>query len=370
MKYTKILRKKSNQRMIRNVLLFLGLIFLTFWFIFKDQDINELLNILRSVDKKYVLIGVLLMLCYYLMESFNVKRVLKALGDKTISIFSALKFTFIGFFFSAITPAATGGQPVEVYYMTKEKISGANATMALLIQLCGFQISTLTIGLLCAIFSPNLLSNGLIWFFILGFSINFIALVLMLTCIFSKNITKRLSNFFLRILKRFKVKNVDIFKKKIDEGIEQYNDSSIFIKSHKIEFFKAVFRVFIQIIIYYSIPFCIYKAFGLSGYSFIDVFAMQAVLYTMVSGLPLPGAIGVSETIFLRIFGIAFGEKLLNGAMLLSRGVSFYLYVVISLIIVIINAVTKKHVYGEIDNGAIQIEKQLDEISQNGIQVI
>ena len=96
---------------------------------------------------------------------------------------------------------------------------------------------------------------------------------------------------------------------------------------------------------------------------------MQAVLYTTVSGLPLPGAIGVSETIFLKIFGVAFGEKLLSGAMLLSRGISFYLFVVISLVVVIINAIRKNKVKGEIDNRINDIEKEIDKINIKNVSI-
>ena len=360
MKFGQMLKRRYDLKMIRNIFIFFGLIVFTFWFIFKDQDINELINIIRSVDIRYVILGIGLMMVYYLLESYNIRRILIALGDKKISIFSALKFTMIGFFFSAITPAATGGQPVEVYYMTKEKINGANATMALLIQLCGFQISTLTIGLICAIFNPMLLSDSMIWFFILGFTINGIALFIMLICVFSKKLTKKISGFVLKLLKKMKIKDLDVKRDKIKDAIDQYNDSSVFIKTHKIEFVKAVLRVFVQIIIYYLIPFCVYKAFNLTGYNVIQIFTMQAVLYTMVSGLPLPGAIGVSETLFLKIFGLAFSENLLSGAMLLSRGISFYLFVIISMIIVLINGVAKKNIIGGIDNRIIEIEKEIE----------
>ena len=358
----KLIRRKINFKMIRNILLFTGLIVFTFWFIFKDQDINELFRVITSVDIKYVFLGILLMLCYYLMESYNIRSLLIALGDKKISIFRGLKYTLIGFFFSAITPAATGGQPVEIYYMTKDKISGANATMALLIQLCGFQISTLTLGLLSALLNPSLLSNGLVWFFILGFAINGIALAIMLVCVFSKRLTNKATKVLFKLLKKINVKDLDVKKLKMQNAINQYNDSSKFIKEHKLEFVKAVCRVFIQIIIYYSIPLCVYKAFGLSSHSLIEVFAMQAVLYTTVSGLPLPGSIGVSETIFLKIFGVAFGEKLLSGAMLLSRGISFYFYVIVSMIVVIINSIRAKKVIGEIDSNIKELDLEIKKI--------
>ena len=125
------IRKKSNLKMLRNLILFIALIIFTFWYIFKDQDIKELITTIKSVNLMYIIIGAGIMLLVYLTESYNVRNILVALGEKKLSLIKALKFTWIGFFFSAITPAATGGQPVEIYYMTKEKISTANGTMAM-----------------------------------------------------------------------------------------------------------------------------------------------------------------------------------------------------------------------------------------------
>lgn len=33
---------------------------------------------------------------------------------------SLYQYSFIGFFYSGITPSATGGQPVQLYYMSKD----------------------------------------------------------------------------------------------------------------------------------------------------------------------------------------------------------------------------------------------------------
>ena len=83
------------------------------------------------------------MAVYLILESVNLGRTLKALGEKS-NIFKNFKYALIGFFFSAITPAASGGQPMQIYYMHKDKISVANSTLALLVNLCSFQIITLT----------------------------------------------------------------------------------------------------------------------------------------------------------------------------------------------------------------------------------
>ena len=298
------------------------------------------------------------MLIYFFMESYNIKSILTSLGEK-ISILKAFKFTLIGFFFSAITPAASGGQPMEIYYMNKEKISAAHATMTLLVQLCGFQISTISFGIICAIINPSTLNGGLLYLFLVGILINGSALTLMLICIFSKKLTRKIVAIFIKILKIFRIKNIDEKEKKLKEGLEKYNESSIYIQTHKIEFISSIGKVFIQIIFYYLVPFCVYKAFGLEEYNIFQLFTMQAVLYTTVSGLPLPGAIGISETVFLNIYGIAFKKHLLNSAMLLNRGISFYFFVIISLIIVIINAIRTKKLKSEIDQ---EIENELQNV--------
>ena len=350
------MKKRAILRMIRNILFFIGLVIFTFWILFKDQDMNELFNIVNSANSGFVLLGVFLMFLYYLSEANNIKKVLKNFGEE-ISLLKALKFTWIGFFFSSITPAATGGQPVEIYYMTKEKISGANATIALLMQLCGFQISTISLGVICAILNPSVLNGGILVLFLVGVLINGFALSIMLICVFSKKWTARIANIFLKILTVFKIKNLDIKKKKMEEGLEKYSKSASYIKLHKKEFIKAILRVFIQIVFYYSVPFCVYRAFGLNTYNFFQIFTMQAVLYTTVSGLPLPGAVGVSETVFLSIFSPAFGGELLSGAMLLNRGITFYWYVILSLVVVIINAIKMKNIKGEIDKDVMEIER-------------
>lgn len=350
------IRKRSNLSLIRNLLFFLLLIIITFYFLFKDQDINELIDTIKSVNLFYVFISCLLMLFVYLSESNNIRCILKVLGEKNISIIKALKFTWIGFFFSAITPAATGGQPVEIYYMNKEGIKSANATMTMMLQLCGFQISVLLVAILCVCINPSILSGGILWFFILGLILNSIVLAFMFIGIFSKKITKKFVDFSIKILKLVKVKNLDVKKKKIEEGLSQYNKSANFIKKNKIEFFKSVVRVFIQVILLHSIPFFIYKAFGLSGYSYIEVLSIQAVLYIMVCSIPLPGAIGVSETLFLKLFGGVFGELVLSSAMLVNRFVSFYFYILVSAIVVVVNAIKMKDVESKIDKDINEVE--------------
>ena len=80
----------------------------------------------------------------------------------------------------------------------------------------------------------------------------------------------------------------------------------------------------------------------MSGTSYIKILCLQSIVYATVSGIPSPGSVGVSEGAFVSIFKTVFSEKLINGVMLLNRGVSFYLFLLICGIIVIVNTLKSK----------------------------
>ena len=326
----------SIKKLLRNTLFFALLMVLSFSIIFRNQDLSNLLRLISNVNVFYVILGVLMMFLYFLMESHNVKSILNSLGEK-LSLKKAFKFTLIGFFFSAITPAASGGQPMEIYYMNKEGIRSSKTALALLMQICCFQIVTISMGIICALIYPSVVTKEIRWLYILGISINVLALSVMLICLFSKKLTTFIVNFALKIIRIFIPKKIDEKKEEITKEVEMYQESAKYIKDNKQEFKASVKRVFIQVLIYYSIPFFVYKAFGLSGYNLIQMMLMQAILYSTVSSLPLPGAVGVSEAVFISIYNAAFGKDLIHSAMLLNRGINFYSFVLLSINVVIIN---------------------------------
>ncbi len=98
--------RKKIVKYLRNFAFFVALIALTFWIIFKDQDGRVLLETLKNSDIKFIVIGFATMFVFLCMEAINIGRMLKHLGEKS-TFLRNLKYTLIGFFFSAITPAAS-----------------------------------------------------------------------------------------------------------------------------------------------------------------------------------------------------------------------------------------------------------------------
>ena len=332
---------KNIKKTIRNLIIFILLIILTFSLILKNEDLTQIFGIIGNVKIEFVIFAVLSMCLYFLAESFNIWRILKILGEK-VNIFKAIKYTLVGFFFSSITPCASGGQPMEIYYMYKDDISRSYSITALLVQLCCFQIVTIGFGIISAIINADMLKDGLLALFILGVMINGTGLTIMMVCLFSKRMAKWLINVLIKILKFFKYKKIEKKKQELEEGLEKYNYGSEFIRKHKIIFVKSLLVVIFQMAMYYLVPYFLYRSFGLNEFNVIKLITIQAILYCSVSGLPFPGAVGVSEGVFLKIYTGIYGTAILSSAMLLNRGVNFYLFVILSSILVLITSIVQK----------------------------
>lgn len=327
---------KDKGKFIKNLLIFVLLIILTFYILLKDQNILEIFSIISSIKIQYILVGILCMAIYIILEAVNIGRTLKALNEKS-NFLSNIKYALIGFFFSAITPAASGGQPMQIYYMYKNNISISNSTLALLLNLLSMQISTIGIALISLIFNYGYLNNFLIACFVLGVFLNSTALILLLIAIFSKRMSAGLINIAIKVLRFFRIKNIEQKKEKFEYELKQYQENAVFVRNNVRLILKTLVTTLIQFLIYYSITYWVYLSFGFTEHNILQLISMQSVLYATVSGIPSPGAVGVSEGAFMQIFRQIYPETTISSAVLLNRGINFYLFVLVSGIVIIIN---------------------------------
>lgn len=108
-------------KILKNGGLFLILIVFTFYFVFRGMDLNTVVTTISKTNVFYLLIGALCMCIFLLCEASNFRRNLTALGYKT-SLKQCINYSVQGFFFSSITPSASGGQPMQAYQMYKDDI--------------------------------------------------------------------------------------------------------------------------------------------------------------------------------------------------------------------------------------------------------
>ncbi|MEN8077784.1 lysylphosphatidylglycerol synthase transmembrane domain-containing protein [Clostridioides difficile] len=327
----------SAKGLFKNSIIFIALIVITFFVLFKDNNISDIVNSLKSVNLIYIFVGILCMSLFIFCEAINIRRMLR-MFSYDISIFRGLKYSFVGFFFSSITPSASGGQPMQVYYMNKDNIKISHASLVLLIELASFQFVTIAIAIMSFIGNYDFiirLNTGIKVLIFIGITFNFIIFCLITLAIFSKEFINSIVNLVFKLISKIKFINSEKLRIIVDKEINQYEQGALFIKENKSVVVKVVLTTFAQMCFIYSITFFVYKAFNLSTFSFFTVFSLQSILFIAVSAIPLPGSVGSSESSFLILFKTLFPINTLSSAMLLSRGISFYLFVIISGVIVL-----------------------------------
>lgn len=333
--------KMSKKKIIFNVILMLSLIILFFNLILKGEDKGELVKVLFSTNKFYLILGIVVSLVFVLGESFNIRSILNILGYE-LPFIKAIKYGFIGFFFSGITPSATGGQPMQVYEMKNDGIEVSHSSLALLLTLVSYQIVSLVYGLIGIFWYKNIIfsnSKSIIVLIVLGLTLNILGIIFILLSIFNPVISLKICNAILKIVEKLPFIN-DENKEKIrvafKNQIEEYNKCASYIKGNKKTLLKVLLVTFIQIGSLFSVSYIVYRALGQSGKSILDIVFLQAVIYLSSSFIPLPGAVGVSESNFISLFSIVYTKNLIGGAMILSRGISFYLLMIISMVSIIV----------------------------------
>lgn len=339
---------KKPAKIIMNFSVFILLIILTLYILLKDQNMLEVFDIIKSAKIDFVLLGILCVAIYVICEAINISRTLKALDEKSTFI-NNIKYALIGFFFSAITPAASGGQPMQIYYMHKNHISVANSTLALLINLTSMQIVTIGLALFSVMVNYQYMNKTLIILFTIGILLNLTALTLLLVGIFSKKLSRALINFAIKILKLFRIRNIEDKKKKLEETLSKYQSSANYIKNNKRLILRTILTTLLQYISYYSVTYCTYRALGFAEHNILEIVTMQAVLYGTVSGIPSPGAVGVTEGAFIEIFRNIYPQNMIKSAVLLNRGINFYLLNIVCGAVTILNQLRTKSDIEQID---------------------
>ena len=111
--------------------------------------------------------------------------------------------------------------------------------------------------------------------------------------------------------------------------MDQYRATAVYLKEH-VKVLIEVFGITVfQRFALFAATWFVYRAFGLSGTSAVVIVILQGTIAVAVDMLPLPGGMGISETLYMVMFVPVFGPLLLP-SMLLSRGISYYGQMLIS----------------------------------------
>lgn len=322
-----------NKRKIVLNTLFLIIVFsLTFYFIFHGQDISSIIDTIKETDIRYWLVAVLFVILFIGSESIIIFYMMHSIKQK-VNLVHCCLYSFVGFFFSCITPSATGGQPAQIYFMKKDKIPIPVASLVLMIVTIAYKMVLVVLGVVVVIVRPTEIMKYLdpvLGICYLGILLNLFCVGFMLLLVFHPTLAKNQLKFLINLLGRLHlIRRKEHYLQKIESAMKQYKDIAIYFRSHRMVIFNVLLITFIQRIILFSVTYLACRSFGFNKTGFITIVILQGMISVAVDMLPLPGGMGISEKLFLTIFAPVFGTMTLP-VMIVSRGLSYYTQLILS----------------------------------------
>lgn len=320
----------------------------------------------------YIILAILsLALCYALKATKHSLISFSLTGKWRYGV--CLGTSVIGLYYNYVTPLAVGGQPFEIYNLTKNGYSGGEASSMTIsafilhqiaFVICGFVSLGLFIGnaldipenMVAAI--PRIISIVATVGLLLAFSVPLFVILFS----FNSKVGEKLVTFVFFLGKKLKiVKNPAASKTKTLKNLTTNANCLKKLATNPVVFALDFLMSFGEHLSLCSIAYFTLKFFGFdwssrTGFTeWLQVVQLCFILYAAISFIPTPGNSGAADLSFYLLFDTGLGLSGTNvygglafPAMIVWRFLSFYSFIIIGFIY---TAIARKRKQKTVDEG-------------------
>lgn len=323
------IKKKITGKLIFNILVAGLCLFMIFYFFYSENGLNDLLHSAVQISLFWLLAAIGFQLLYMFIEALIIYYFIR-IDYKNFKFFDAVKVAFVGLFWCAVTPSSTGGQPMQIYLLHSMGIDIGYSTSRLIQKFLIYQVVLTSISILAFFYKLNFFVDALsstivVLFIIVGFGSQLLITGALVLVSFKPNITKKFIFFIAKILSKIRlVKNIDEKTANIQKQLDLFHSSNSELYKHKKTLAVTAFLTFIQFLAMFTVPYCVYRSFGLNQATPTDMISSQAFVNLVSGMIPIPGASGAAELGFTAFFNNFFTPETLKGATLIWRMINYY----------------------------------------------
>ena len=300
-------------------------------------------EMIANMNGWYLLAVVALFIVGFLLDSLKYTLLNKCNGYK-LGFHKDMKVALTGKYYENITPTATGGQPMQIYYLHKQGMPGANSASVTMVKY-GVQMLAWTIfaavvmgclvGTLSAIEDTVTRTTVYVCGWI-GFCINGMIPVVVIFVVFCPRAVAWVANLFVRILHKIHiVKNAEKMQARIRKWMDDFAVFSQFIFRHPVWFLLLFLLCLAEPIIQFIIPYFLLIAlcgqYVTAGWELFFTVVGLAMYSTYAAVfIPTPGNSGAVESVFMLAFA-SIASGVLFWYVLIWRFVLYYSYIVMGI---------------------------------------
>lgn len=316
------------------------------------DNLQKVINAFQGANWAWFALIIGLVLLSYVFEAL-VLLVFCRLYTRHYKFHQGLACSYIGQFYSNVTPGASGGQAMQVYTLKSQGIQVSNAASIMVMSFILYQSSLILFDVVALavewqrVITINVDIDELGWhipmwpLIIGGFLLNLSVIFLLITMSYSHRFHNFILHYVIGFLGKIRLlKNPDATRESLRVQVENFKIELKRLASNIPVLVVQVILYILILFVRYSIPYFSAFTVNAQGEMFEQGFSMTNVIHVcfltsfhqMVTGLiPLPGSAGVSELFFAYLFkGIFLGEGVLNSSQIIWRTATFHIILLVS----------------------------------------
>ena len=312
---------------------------------FGNQELHSAWDAILNLDVRWLLGLLGCWFAYAFFDAVGSWYCLRRQGY-SLRITTVFSITLIGFFYSNITPGASGGQPMQVNSMFKAGVPVGNGTTAVTVRVLANQLMISVLSLVMLLLNRPFVYRqleGAIWLVRIGWVVNAAAVPLMLLAAFKRSWLQNLISWLLRLLVKIRiVRKQEELQAKIDEALDTYHTAiGTLLRSPLHILFQCLCSTLSVLALTGSIIF-VYHALGMKGTPWYQLLTLSMLLFVSASYAPLPGASGAQEGGFLYYFRGIFTGGTIGIALLIWRFFTYYLFLFVGLFTTLLEKIRRR----------------------------
>lgn len=248
-----------------------------------NTEFAGMFSVIANLSLGFVALAVLMTGVFLVTEGGIIHMLLRAQGEH-VGFWTTVKIGLIGIYYSYITPSSTGGQPAQVVYLRRDKVSVGNSTAVLFVKFFAYQLAFVLCTVASLIYMyPSLKRDDpqLIPIVLLGIAINGLWIIA-IPLLFSPKILKKLCGGVTKLLLKC------TFLKKRENYIEKVHGFEADFSSYTMKFRSKMRYVLLailwsipQVILQMSVLYVVFRAFSLD-LPYGELLCMQTMLQASV----------------------------------------------------------------------------------------
>lgn len=333
--------KNILKKYVTNIALIVLFAGLALYFSLKG-DFYLVIDIVKGAKIGWVLVALALILLYQMIEG-GILQVFGRLYKKDYSFKQGCVNAFVATFFNGITPFQSGGQFAQVYVFNKQGIPPSYAASILLMNFIVYQSTVVLYTLFIIVTKFKYYTQNFSGFFslaLIGFGVSFVVICGLFLGAKSKWFQNFLVNGVLRLgaLVRI-VKDYESTAIKLERQLEDFRRELVNLSKNKNILILGAIANVVRLTVLYAIPYFCARSLGiqLSFAHLIECIGICSFVYMITSFVPIPGASGGSEGIFVIMFSFILGDIGAKSSMLVWRFITYYLVVLLGALIFMLN---------------------------------